>query len=145
MTQKQSLKQDRMSDRIREILSELLLMEVTDPALQGVTVTSVTLDREMEYADVRVNALGDESREKEVMRGLERANGFLRREVGARVRIRRTPALRFHWDVALQHFEDIEAVFRRIGPIPAADPVEPPAVDSVTPPVPADEDDDGEF
>ena len=71
-----------MSDRIREILSELLLMEVTDPALQGVTVTSVSLDREMEYADVRVNALGDESREKEVMRGLERANGFLRREIG---------------------------------------------------------------
>ena len=36
-----------MSDRIREILSELLLTEVTDPALRGVTVTSVELDREL--------------------------------------------------------------------------------------------------
>ena len=64
-----TLKQERMADRIREILSSLLLLEVTDPALQGVTVVEVRLDQELEYADVYVNALGDESRQSEVMAG----------------------------------------------------------------------------
>ena len=105
-----SIKQERMSERIREILSELLLTEVTDPALYGLTVTEVTLDPELEYAEVYVNALGDEAREKEVLTGFRRANGFLRREVGKRVRLRRTPFLRFHWDTTLSRAEHIEHV-----------------------------------
>ena len=115
-----SLKQERMADRIREILSGLLLLEVTDPALQGVTVTEVTLDPELEYANVYVNALGDESREKEVMAGLRRANGFLRRELGKRIRLRRTPALRFHWDITLSRGEAIEKAIDRLNlpPVP---------------------------
>ena len=115
-----SLKQERMADRIREILSGLLLLEVTDPALQGVTVTEVVLDPELEYANVYVNALGDESREKEVMAGLRRANGFLRRELGKRIRLRRTPALRFHWDITLSRGEAIEKAIDRLNlpPVP---------------------------
>ncbi len=127
-----TLKQERMSDRIREILSDLLLREVTDPALQNVTVTEVRLDAELEYADVYVNALGDETRQKEVMRGLSRANSFLRRELGPRVRLRRVPALHFHWDLTLQHSDEIERVFNRIGPIPPADPPIEPAKDDTT-------------
>jgi len=103
-----SVKQDRMSDKIREILSEIFLTEVTDPALHQITVTKVELDPELEYADVYVNALGDEKRQRDVMRGLERANGFLRREVGQRIRLRRTPILHFHWDLSLAHVDRIE-------------------------------------
>jgi len=116
-----SLKQERTADRIREILSSLLLIDVTDPALHDVTVTSVELDAELEYANVYVNALGDETRQKEVLRGLTRANGYLRREVGKRIQLRRAPILRFHWDTTLQHAETIDRVFRKIGPIPPPD------------------------
>ena len=122
-----SLKQERMADRIREILSGLLLTEVTDPALHDITITSVELDAELEYADVYVNALGDESRQKEVMRGLERANGFLRHELGSRIRLRRTPVLHFHWDLTLQHADAIDQALKRIGPIPPADEPDPAA------------------
>ncbi len=121
MSNKHTLKQERMADRLREILSDLLRMEVTDPALRGVTVTSVELDRELEYAEVYVNALGDESRQKEVMRGLQRANGFLRHELGERIPLRRTPMLRFHWDLTLGQTDEIERVFQRLGPIPPPD------------------------
>ena len=109
-----TLKQERMADRIREILSSLLLLEVTDPALQGLTVTEVTLDPELEYADVYVNALGDESRQGEVMAGLKRATGFLRRELGKRIHIRRTPVLHFHWDITLSRAEEIERALDRL-------------------------------
>src|SRR5947199_9625190 len=119
-----SVKQERMAERIREILSSLLLLEVTGPALQGVTVTEVKLDAELEYADVYVNALGDESREKEVMAGLTRANGFLRREVGKRIRLRRVPILHFHWDHTLSRAEAIEHAIDALD-LPPAPPAPP--------------------
>jgi ribosome-binding factor A len=88
-----SIAQGRMSDRIRQILSELLRREVADPRLKNVTVTEVTLDRELMFANVYVNALGDESRQNEILEGLRRAGGFLRRETGKRIRLRNTPEL----------------------------------------------------
>jgi ribosome-binding factor A len=102
-----SIKQDRMADRVRQILSELLLREVSDPRLHNITVTEVKLDPELMFADVYVNALADESREKEVLAGLKRAGGFLRREVGKRVRLRNTPELHFHWDATLERGEQM--------------------------------------
>ncbi|MGB1285274.1 MAG: 30S ribosome-binding factor RbfA [Aggregatilineales bacterium] len=102
-----SLKQDRMTERIRTILSTLLLREVSDPRLRNVTVTDVRLDGELMYADVYVNALGDESREEEVMSALGRASGFLRRELGKHIRTRNTPELHFHWDKTLAQGEHI--------------------------------------
>jgi ribosome-binding factor A len=119
-----TVKQERMAERIREILSSLLLLEVTDPALHGVTVTEVILDQELEYANVYVNALGDEERQKEVMAGLKRANGFLRHEVGQRIRLRRTPFLIFHWDITLSRGEAIERALDKLDVPPA-----PPASD----------------
>src|SRR5262245_37017473 len=102
-----SLKQERMNERIQVILSELLLREVSDPRLQGLTITEVALDPELMYADVYVNALGDEERRDDVMQALKRAGGYLRREVGQRIRTRSTPELHFHWDTTLEHGEHI--------------------------------------
>ena len=105
-----SIKQERMNDRIHQILSQLLLRDVSDPRLQGITVTEVKLDPELMYAKVYVNALGDESREKEVMIGLQTANGYLRREVGQRIRLRNTPELHFLWDTTLERAERVNSI-----------------------------------
>ncbi len=106
-----TIKQERAAHLIHNILSELLMTEVTDPALAGVTVTDVTVDREIEYADVYVHALDDRDA---VMAGLERANGFLRRELAVRTRFRKTPVLHFHWDVALEHGERIDELLDQL-------------------------------
>lgn len=118
-----SKKQERMSGRIRVILSELVLREVADPRLAHITITDVELDPELLYARVYVNALGDEEREQEVMAGLERAKGFLRRELGQRVRLRKTPELHFMWDATLAHGERINELLANldIPPAEAAD------------------------
>ena len=113
-----SIKQGRMNDRIQMILSELLFREISDPRLQNVTVTEVSLDPELMFARVYVNALGDESREQEVMEGLERASGFLRREVGKRIRLRNTPELHFHWDATLEHGERINQLIDSLDIVP---------------------------
>jgi len=105
-----TIKQDRMNWRVRTILSELIRREVSDPRLQHITVTSVDLDQELQYARVYVNALGDESRQTEVMAGLAHAKGFLRREVGKSVRLRNTPELEFHWDTSLEHGQRMDSL-----------------------------------
>ena len=113
-----SIKRERMSERIHQILSQLLLREISDPRLQDITVTDVTLDPELMYAKVYVSAMGDEDRESEVMQGLRRAGGYLRREVGKRIRLRNTPELHFYWDSTLAHADRINAIISRLD-IPA--------------------------
>jgi len=116
-----SVKRKRMSERIHQILSQLLLTEIADPRLQEITVTEVTLDPELMVAKVYVSAMGDENRETEVMSGLRRAGGYLRREVGQRVRLRHTPELHFKWDSALAQADRINAIISSLE-IPAEVP-----------------------
>ncbi|MBL8164355.1 MAG: 30S ribosome-binding factor RbfA [Anaerolineae bacterium] len=108
------IKQDRMNDRIRELLSELMLREVSDPRLQHITITEVKLDPELMYANIYINALGDENRQQQVMAGLERAKGFLRRELAKRVRLRNAPDLHFHWDETLERGERMNALLNQL-------------------------------
>lgn len=130
-----SIKQARMSGRIRSILSELLLREVSDPRLYGLTITDVELDPELLYARIKVNALGEEERHEEVMFALEHAKGFLRREVAKRVRLRKAPELVFQWDASLEHSERINRLISTLDIPPA-----PVVVDKVE-----SEDDDDEY
>jgi ribosome-binding factor A len=101
------IRQRRTAEQIRTIFSELVLREMRDPRLQDLTFTEVKLDRELQYADVYVNALGDDAREKEVMDALEGAKGYLRRELASRLHARTVPQLHFHWDPTLAHAEQI--------------------------------------
>lgn len=113
-----SIKRGRMSDRIQQILSDLLLREVADPRLRQVSITEVTLDPELMYATVYVIALGDASREAQVMKAFQRARGFLRRELGKRIRLRHTPELHFEWDHTLEKADRIHQLISSLD-IPA--------------------------
>jgi len=104
------IRQKRTAEQLQWLLSELFQRELNDPRLQGVTITDVTIDRELEHADIYVNALGDEEREKEVMEALKKATGFLRREVAARMRLRKVPQLHMHWDPTLQQAMEVDAI-----------------------------------
>ncbi len=103
-----SIHQKRVAEQIRTTLSELFLREMKDPRLQGLTVTSVTIDREIQFADVYVHAMGEDEREEEMMATLRGAAGFLRREVGNVLGTRTTPVLRFHWDPTFAYADHID-------------------------------------
>jgi len=109
-----SIKQKRTAERIRAALSQLFLMEMKDPRLQGLTVTRVTIDRELLYSDIYVHALAEDEREEEVMEALESASGFLRRELAKSLRLRHVPHLHFHWDPSLAHADHINELLDSI-------------------------------
>ena len=96
----------RMGDTVQRELSELIRQELKDPRLGGlVTISAVKVSADLGYAEVYVTVmgreLGDEQSEvanKETLFVLNGAAGFLRHELGRRIKTRVTPRLRFHYD-----------------------------------------------
>lgn len=102
------MRASRIADRVREELSEMLIQEISDPRLGGISITDVTVDRELAYADVYVSALEGSQRAEDVLAGLEHAHGYIRHELAQRIELRVFPRLRFHWDPTFEKAEKIE-------------------------------------
>lgn len=111
----------RVADEIRAQLADLLMHGVDDPGIGFVTVTEVRMSPDLRYARVYISVLGGEQRQKEAMAAIVRAQGFLRREIGHRVRLRHTPELAFVLDHTLDDSERIERLLSEARPTPADD------------------------
>jgi ribosome-binding factor A len=98
----------RIADRLRQELSELVIYKVSDPRLAGISITDVTVDRELAFADVYVSAVEGKQRAGEILAGLEHASGFLRHALADSVELRVFPKLRFHWDPTPENADHIE-------------------------------------
>lgn len=101
----------RISDRIREELSEMLIQEVSDPRLLGISITDVKVDRELDFADVHISALEGYERWDDIREGLESAKGFLRHGLAQRIDLRVIPKLRFYWDPTFEKADRMEQLF----------------------------------
>jgi ribosome-binding factor A len=104
----------RIADRIRQELSEMLIREINDPRLKQIYVTDVKVDRELAYADIYISAVEGVSRSTDVLAGLESASGFIRRNLASRVELRAFPQLRFHWDMTPENADHIERVLAEL-------------------------------
>ena len=104
----------RIADRIRQELSEMLIREISDPRLKQIYVTDVKVDRELAFADIFVSAVEGVSRSADVLAGLESASGFIKRNLASRVELRAFPRLRFHWDMTPENADHIEKVLAEL-------------------------------
>lgn len=107
--------QRRVADLIRTHLTDLLERKVNDPRLQMITITGVAVTPDALRADVRFSVLGEAEAQAEAQDGLQRAAGWLRRELGHRLRLRNTPQLVFHYDHSLEHAERIGGILDELG------------------------------
>jgi len=98
----------RIADRIRQEISEMLIREISDPRLHQIFITDVKVDRELAFADIYVSAVEGSVRSAEILGGLEHASGFLRHELSTRIELRTFPRLRFHWDPTPENADHIE-------------------------------------
>ena len=90
----------RVAEQIRHELADILWREVQDPSVKGVTLTAVEVSSDLEHAKVWYTLLTGDA--KEASRGLERATGFLRRELSRRMRLRAVPGLSFLYDESVE-------------------------------------------
>jgi ribosome-binding factor A len=128
----QGSRPDRVGEEIRHEIGRLLGRDVHDPAIGFVTVTRVKVSPDLQLARVFYTQLGDERARQETQRALERATPFLRRHIGARLRLRRVPELRFQFDQSVEHQDRIEKILldlaeerRARGDEPTSVPSEP--------------------
>lgn len=105
---------DRVGERIRAELSTLLLRRVREPAVDGVTITHVDVTRDLQTARVYYRVLAETASRRDVARALRRAQGFLRRELGGRLRLRRVPDLRFLHDDSVEQQDRLARLFDEI-------------------------------
>lgn len=103
------LRVERIAARIREEISEMLVTgQITDPRLNRVFVTDVTVDRELMYANIFVSSIEGQESSRQILEGLEHAGGFLRSALSKRIELRSFPKLRFFWDETPERAERIE-------------------------------------
>lgn len=89
----------------------MLVRDISDPRLLGISITDVSVDRELDFADIYFSALEGSERAKEILEGLEHAKGFLRHELATRIDLRTFPRLRFYWDPTFEKADSIEKLF----------------------------------
>lgn len=92
----------RLAEEIREEVADILRTRVKDPRIGFITITRVELVRDVSLARIFVGVLGDEKQREQALSGLERAAGFVRRELGQRIRLRHTPELIFQYDRGIE-------------------------------------------
>jgi ribosome-binding factor A len=105
---------NRLGGTIRAELAELLRL-VKDPRVEAaglVTVTEVRLSRDLRYADIQVSFVGGEGAPAAALKGLARASGFLRGELGRRLDLRYAPLLRFHHDRSAERVAEIDRLLK---------------------------------
>lgn len=107
--------QRRVSELIHIHLSNLLERKVKDPRLEMVTITDVEVSPDASHAKVYFSAFGGDQSRQEAREGLESAAGWLRRELGQRLRLRRTPELIFHYDHSVERGERISNILDELG------------------------------
>ena len=128
MSQKGFRRADRVAERIRSELMDLLLRgSVRDPAAKDVVVSAVRMTDDLSIARVYVRVLEeiDADRQEAVVEALERASGFLRRELGHRLELRHVPSLQFYWDDVVDSALRIESILDEISEGSGVEPKEP--------------------
>ncbi|HEY6898764.1 MAG TPA: 30S ribosome-binding factor RbfA [Rhodocyclaceae bacterium] len=93
---------DRVVEQIRRELAELIRLELKDPRVGMVSLTAVEITPDYAHAKIFYTSLADAAQRAEIERGLKRSAGFLRRELGKRVRIHHTPELHFVYDASVE-------------------------------------------
>lgn len=107
-----SQRPDRVGEAIRNELSELIAREVHDPGIGFITLTRVAVTPDLQLARIYYTSLGDDKAQRDTARALKRAAPFLRRQLGARIRLRRVPEISFFYDESIAQHDRIERILQ---------------------------------
>lgn len=93
----------RLAEEIKKIVSDLIRNELRDPRVSPMTsIVEVDVTRDLRYVNIYVSILGSEKEKEETMEGLTKASGFIRREIGQKIKARYTPEVIFKLDDSIE-------------------------------------------
>ncbi len=109
-----NIRKQRVESQLRKEISFIIMEDLKDPRVKFVSVTHASLTNDLRMAHIYVSIMGNEAEKKEVMKGLESACGFIRKEIGERMRLRYTPELKFKIDESYDVQMRIEQILKII-------------------------------
>jgi ribosome-binding factor A len=116
----QGSRPDRVGDQIRAEVAALLSRELQDPGLGFVTVTRVHVTADLQIARIYYTTMGDDRARRRTAQALLRAQSFIRRSIGSRLRLRRVPEIEFIFDESIEQHERLERLIQEIHDTDAA-------------------------
>ena len=108
------LRIEKLQELIKQEMSKMLLKELKDPRIGFVTVTDVEMTGDLREAKIYVSVMGGEEQVKTSLEGLNSALGFIRREIGHRIRLRFTPEISFALDTSLDYGDHIQKLLLQV-------------------------------
>ncbi len=104
----------RVSESLKEVLSEIIQYELKDPRIGFVTVTHVEMSADLRFARVWVSVLGSEEENHDLLKALDKAKGFIKGEISKRLRLRYMPELSFLIDSNVEAYMRIDEILQRL-------------------------------
>lgn len=112
-----SVRLDRISEEIKKALGDILLYDIKDPRKSPlVSVLRVDVSGDLSYAKVHLSILGDEKIKKDTMEAVKSARGYITRELGKKIKIRKLPYLQFIEDSSIEYSIHMEKMLKSIKP-----------------------------
>ncbi|WP_062105036.1 30S ribosome-binding factor RbfA [Bacillus niameyensis] len=109
-----SLRANRVGEQMKKELGDIIARKIKDPRVGFVTVTDVQVTGDLQQATVYISILGDEDQKIDTLKGLQKAKGFIRSEIGHRIRLRITPEIEFELDESIDYGNKIESILRQL-------------------------------
>jgi ribosome-binding factor A len=117
---------ERLGEEVREAVARVIADGLNDPRIGFVTVTRASLTADLRTARVYVGVLGNDEQRAKTLAGLGAAAGFIRRELGRRIRVRHIPELSFHYDSGLDATDRVARLLEENRTTPASEPGDDP-------------------
>ncbi|MFC4387443.1 30S ribosome-binding factor RbfA [Gracilibacillus marinus] len=108
------LRANRVAEQMKKELGDIISRRIKDPRVGFVTITDVEVTGDLQQAKIYISVLGDDKKRQDTLIGLAKAKGFIRSEIGKRIRLRKTPELSFDLDDAIERGNRIEDLLRQI-------------------------------
>jgi len=103
---------ERVGGQIQRFLSDLLLKNVSDPRLEGATITGVKMTRDLRIAKIYFTTTGGKAKSRETHEGFKSAVGYVKRNLGHRLGLRYMPALQFYYDESFDYGANIDKLLQ---------------------------------
>lgn len=109
-------RQERMAVELKKVLSRILQEEIKDPRLDfsAVSVSQVELSNDLSHARVFISIMGDDEKQQETMKALEKARGFIRSRIAEEIQVRHVPEIDFRLDRSIEHGIHISSLLDKI-------------------------------
>ncbi|MDQ0198604.1 30S ribosome-binding factor RbfA [Neobacillus ginsengisoli] len=105
---------NRVGEQMKKELGDIISRKIKDPRIGFVTVTDVEVTGDLQQAKVYISVLGDDEQKENTLKGLAKAKGFIRTEIGHRIRLRKTPEIIFEFDESIDYGNRIENLLHQL-------------------------------